>query len=232
MDNLVVEHICNQTARQNPHLVISAPPIHYGFNEHNMDFPGTISIEMDHFIQYCFDLGRSLARQGFQRIIWVNGHGSNSSLCQLVARKVTNETNALSASIDWWNLIQGTISEIRESGLGGIDHACEMETSVYLYLKPDLVYKDKIQDEYTYLRGGPKWMYTDLTASSPVFFMNNWSRMSESGVNGAPSMATKQKGERFTNDAIKNLITIVEDFRNFKTRPRVDHRENLENYEK
>jgi len=41
------------------------PPIHYGFNDHNMDFPGTISISMNNFINYCFDLGASLAHQGF-----------------------------------------------------------------------------------------------------------------------------------------------------------------------
>ena len=225
MDNQAVIHLCNETARLAPHLTLSAPPIHYGFNEHNMDFPGTISIEMQHFIDYCFDVGRSLARQGFQRVIWVNGHGSNSALCQLVARRITNETPALSASIDWWNLIQNTIAEIRESGEGGIDHACEMETSVYLYLKPELVYRDRIKDEYAFSRGGAKWLYPDLTTSSRVFFMNNWSRMSSTGVNGAPSLASRVKGERFISDAIKNLTQIVQEFRDLKVDPRIDHKQ-------
>lgn len=224
MDNVAVITLCEETAARNQDIVLCAPPIHYGFNEHNMDFPGTISIEIQHFIDYLFDLGRSLARQGFQRIIWVNGHGSNSTLCQLVARRVTNETTALSASIDWWNLIQDTMSEIRESGPGGIDHACEMETSVYMYIKPDLVVREKIKDEYASQRGGPKWLYPDLTTSSPVAFMNNWSRMSDSGVNGAPSLATEKKGERFVEDAIQFLGEIVKDFRDLEVAPRIDHR--------
>lgn len=224
MDNQAVVHICDETARRFSNIALSTLPIHYGFNEHNMDFPGTISIEMENFIRYCFDVGRSFARQGFKRIIWINGHGSNSSLCQLVARRVTNETTALSASIDWWNLIQETIREIRESGEGGIDHACEMETSVYLYLKPELVKKEKIKDEYANQRGGPGWLYPDISTSSPVFFMNNWSRMSDTGVNGAPSLATRDKGERFLEDAIKNLGGIVKDFRDLKVAERTDHR--------
>ena len=216
MDNVAVSTVCEETARQNSEIAICAPPIHYGFNEHNMDFPGTISIEIQHFIDYLFDVGKSLARQGFQRIIWVNGHGSNSTLCQLVARRVTNETSALSAAIDWWNLIQNTMREIRESGPGGIDHACEMETSVYMYVDPDLVYTDKINDEYASARGGPSWLYPDLTTSSPVAFMNNWSRMSDTGVNGAPSLATPAKGERFIKDAVASLSEIASDFKRLK----------------
>lgn len=224
MDNLAVTTLCDETARRNPGLALSAPAISYGFNEHNMDFPGTISVEMAHFIDYCFDVGRSFARQGFERIIWVNGHGSNSALCQLVARRVTNETSTLSAAIDWWNLIQETIREIRQSGPGGIDHACELETSVYLHVKPDLVRRDRIRDEYVRSRGGPAWLYPDLTMSSPVSFMNNWSRMSASGVNGAPSLASAAKGERFLNDAIEKLQIIAREFRDLEATPRVDHK--------
>jgi creatinine amidohydrolase len=224
MDNLAVTTLCDETARRNPGVALSVPAISYGFNEHNMDFPGTISVEMAHFVDYCFDVGRSFARQGFTRIVWVNGHGSNSGLCQLVARRLTNETNALSASIDWWNLIQETMQEIRQSGPGGIDHACEMETSVYLYIKPDLVRRDRIRDEYARARGGPAWLYPDLTTSSPVAFMNNWSRMSTSGVNGAPSLASAAKGERFLSDAIDRLQAIVREFRDLEVAPRVDHK--------
>jgi creatinine amidohydrolase len=225
MDNRAAIHVCNESARLSPHLSLSAPPIHYGFNEHNMDFPGTISIEINHFIDYCFDIGKSFAIQGFRRIIWVNGHGSNSALCQLVARRVTNETAALSASVDWWNLIQNTIEKIRESGKGGIDHACEMETSVYLFLDPKLVYRDKIQDEYASSRGGSDWFYPDLTTNSPIFFMNSWSRLSNTGVNGAPSLASSDKGEQFISDAVENLTRIMEEFRDLKITPRFDHKQ-------
>ena len=141
-----------------------------------------------------------------------------------MARRLTNETNALSAAIDWWNLIQETMQEIRQSGPGGIDHACEMETSVYLYIKPDLVRRDRIRDEYARARGGPAWLYPDLTTSSPVAFMNNWSRMSTSGVNGAPSLASAAKGERFLSDAIDRLQAIVREFRDLEVAPRVDHK--------
>ena len=34
---------------------MSVPPIHYGFNEHNMGFPGTVTVEVEHFMDYVYD---------------------------------------------------------------------------------------------------------------------------------------------------------------------------------
>src|SRR4051794_35029019 len=76
-DNVFAEEICGRAAERAPDAILSVPPIHYGFNDHNMDFPGTISVKMQHFIDYCFDVAASLAHQGFRRIILVNAHGSN-----------------------------------------------------------------------------------------------------------------------------------------------------------
>src|SRR3954454_6720011 len=91
MDNVAVTHICDRAAEQRPDLLLSVPPIHYGFNEHNMDFPGTITVQMETFLNYCADVADSFARQGFTRILFVNGHGSNAGLLNYAARKVTNK---------------------------------------------------------------------------------------------------------------------------------------------
>jgi creatinine amidohydrolase len=88
VDNKIVTWLCDEAARRCPEIILSAPPIHYGFNEHNMGFPGTISVEVEHFIDYVYDVCRSLVRQGHTRIVLVNGHGSNAMPCALVARRI------------------------------------------------------------------------------------------------------------------------------------------------
>jgi len=40
-------------------MVLTAPMIHYGFNEHNMGFPGTITIHEYVFIDFCYDVAHS-----------------------------------------------------------------------------------------------------------------------------------------------------------------------------
>ncbi len=223
-DNLFVEQICNRAAERAHESIVALPPIHYGFNDHNMDFPGTISIKMQHFIDYCFDVGASLAYHGFRRILYVNGHGSNGPLCNLIARRITNETEALAGSINHWELAYDVIIGQAEAGPKGVDHACEWETSEYLYLKPELVQMDKAVDEYASDRGGPRWLYPHLSGGTWVYFMNNWSRMSESGVNGAATLGTAKKGEVMIEATIERLIEVARGFKEMPTAPRVDHR--------
>jgi creatinine amidohydrolase len=224
-DNLFVEQICNRAAERAPDALVALPPIHYGFNDHNMDFPGTITIKMQHFMDYCFDVGASLAYHGFRRILYVNGHGSNGPLCNLVARRLVNETEALAGSINHWELAFDAIMSVVEAGPKGVDHACEWETSEYLYLKPELVQMDKALDEYAPDRGGPRWLYPNVAGGATwVYFMNNWSCMSESGINGAATLGTPEKGKVMIETTIERLIEVARDFKALPTAPRVDHR--------
>src|SRR5256885_1603135 len=47
--------ICLKAAEKMPNESIVLPPVYYGFNEHHLDFPGTITIDWNHFIDYVFD---------------------------------------------------------------------------------------------------------------------------------------------------------------------------------
>ena len=99
VDNLLVEHVTEEAARRSEGRILTVPMIHYGFNEHNMGFPGTISVREYVFIDYCYDVAHSFVRQGFDRIVFVNGHGSNQMLCNLAARRINNTTAALAGAL-------------------------------------------------------------------------------------------------------------------------------------
>src|ERR671912_882298 len=71
------------------------PSVYYAFNEHHLDFPGTISVRGETFIQYVTDIGRSLAHHGFRKVLLVNGHGSNVPYLDIAARNISNETDAI-----------------------------------------------------------------------------------------------------------------------------------------
>ena len=224
VDNVITIHVCNAVAERSNRTVVAMPPIHYGYNDHNMDFPGTISIKMQHFIDYCFDVGASLAYQGFKHMIFVNAHGSNASLCDLIARRLTVETDSLAASVNHWQVGWDVISAQLEGGPYAADHACEWETSEYLYIDPSKVQMDKAVDEIPAMRGGPRWLYPSLSDSRKVFFMNYWSRMNDSGVAGTPTLATAEKGRAMVEGTIERLLEVANEFRALEIKPRVDHR--------
>src|SRR6476620_8037827 len=150
VDNVLVEHVTDEAALRSAGAILVAPMIHYGFNEHNMGFPGTISIRENVFLDFCYDVAHSFTRQGFDRIIFVNGHGSNQMLCNLAARRINNTTRALAGAVAHWALAREAVDRLRESEFpGGMAHACEFETAMYMYLKPDLVQRDKMTPRET-----------------------------------------------------------------------------------
>jgi len=223
VDVVQVQHVCDEAARRAPDVLVAAPPVHYGFSEHVMDFPGTMNIRPEVLIEYLFDIGRSFARQGFARMVLVNGHGSNRPICEIVARRITNETPAYCATLGHFSLAQDVLKEIRESPVGGTAHACEAETSEYMYLRPDLVRADRIQDEFA--PDYRPWRCDDFTEpSGPVHFMEFWSQRSTSGTEGAPSLASAEKGRRLLEASIAKLIEFGRWWRDLTFPPRVDHR--------
>jgi creatinine amidohydrolase len=77
------------------------------------------------------------------------------------------------------------VGELRESGRGGMGHACELETSIYLAIDPDAV------DE----RGYPDGEYAFMDwADGPLKVMPWWSSFSATGVQGDATKATAEKG--------------------------------------
>ncbi len=199
------------------------PSVQYAFNEHHLDFPGTIAVQGPTFINYITDIGNSLAHHGFKKILLVNGHGSNVPFLDIAARNITNHSDAICAMVPWWSLVpRPLLAELRESEFpGGMAHGCELETSVLLYLCGHLVQMDKAEKDLPVQRS--EYFYWDLQAPSPVFFQEFFSRYSRTGTTGDPTKATVEKGRRFTEAVIEQLIKVIRELRARVIEPRHDH---------
>jgi creatinine amidohydrolase len=199
------------------------PPVYYSFNEHHLDFPGTIAIKGETIINYVTDIGISLAYHGFRKILLVNGHGSNVPFLDIAARNITNKTEAICAMASWWSLIpRDLLTRLRESEFpGGMAHGCELETSVLLHLRGDLVQIDKAEKDISFQP--TEFFYWDLQSASPVFFQEWFSRYSRTGTVGDPTKATAEKGRLFVEAVVERMIALIREFRERKIAPRVDH---------
>src|SRR5690348_13527751 len=206
-----------------PEEAILMPSVYYAFNVHHLDFPGTIAVEGETFINYVTDIGLSLAHHGFRKILLVNGHGSNVPFLDVAARNITNRSEAVCAMVSWWSLIPRELfRELRESEYpGGMAHGCELETSVLLHLRPDLVQMEKAEKDINFQR--TEFFFWDLEGGTPVFFQEWFSRYSKTGTVGDPTKASALKGERFVNAVIDRMVALLRDFRAREIGKRVDH---------
>ena len=229
VDVVLATEICERAVAQIPVEAVLIPAVTHGYSPHHMDFPGTITIRWDTFINYVKDVCLSLAHHGFTRILIVNGHGSNAAPLEMAARLTVVETEGrvLCASVNHWGVrkLREEGKKIRTSDYGGTSHAGEYETSLYLALRPDLVEMAKAVDERTPL---PPSFQNDLLAgkrpdAAVAYLMPYWSTMSSSGVRGDATKATREKGKQFLEAAVEGLIELVREFKAMTLPPRQDH---------
>jgi len=210
--------IAHGAGRQIPEQVLVLPTVCYGYTGHVMDFPGTINNHYTHFIEHVLDITKSLAYHGFKKILLLNGHGSNMPNLDLVARRTNLETDAECILAAWWNLLtvdKEFLPRWRQSKFpGGCAHACELETSLYLYLDGDDVRKDKIRsDVISFNEEKSPFNWVDLFAAGPATIVSWTSSYSETGVLGAAELATAEKGREVYEEAVRQLTRFISWFR-------------------
>lgn len=223
VDNYLARQVSIGAAELVPNDVLVMPNIPYGFNTHHMDFPGQITINGRTFIEYCLSVTKSLVYHGFQKIIIVDGHGSNMPFLDIVARQTNIESKgtALCTALIHTSLAKDVAGKIRDSGRGGMGHACEWETSMYLHLNEGEVRKDKIVDEYDLPDSEFHW--NELQDPSSILMMEWWTTFSKSGVSGSATLSSKEKGKILYDVTVERLARLVKEFKAREIRPRHDN---------
>jgi creatinine amidohydrolase len=140
----------------------------------------------------------------------------------LVARRTNLETDAECILAAWWNLLtvdKEFLPRWRQSKFpGGCAHACELETSLYMYLDGDNVRQDQIRNgTISFNEENSPFNWVDLFAAGPATIISWTSSYSETGVLGEAELATPEKGRQAYEEAVKQLVRFVSWF---KDRPK------------
>lgn len=210
-DTDIVTAVATGVERKRPREILCLPTLWPGHSTHHLFFPGTMSVSQMPYIQLLVDLSRSILNLGAKKIFLLNGHGGNDIPARAALRELKSEspkTRFVFAS--YWSLAAETITQVRESGPGGLGHACEMETSIMLHLCPDRV-KMKLAK-----RDGPRhtdpYRKSDMQYGRPVYFVNEFNEISKTGVVGQPDLASAQKGKRFLDGIVTEVTAFVDEF--------------------
>lgn len=221
-DNLIITRIVEGVSAAIPAEVLLLPTIPFGFNEHHKDFPGVIYIQPETLMHFVADVAGSLAHHGFRRILILNGHGSNHPVLDLAARKTVIKTECLCVSASYWNLMPDTLRAERRSAVGGMAHAGELETSIYLYFDPQHVQLDKARQAIVHTQES-RYLNLDLAGGARAMVMQWWSAQSEDGTMGDPTVADAERGKLFFEAAVRETVGLVREIRRISLKPRHDH---------
>ncbi|MEX1020929.1 MAG: creatininase family protein [Litorilinea sp.] len=230
VDNVLCGNIALEAGRRAPEKILVAPLIPYGFNVHAFDFPGTLHVPRSPFVDYVVDVCKSFAYHGFKRIILFDGHGSNMPPLNLVARRISAETDAVCGCLIWPTLLKVDPDHMqtwRESRIpGGCAHACELETSAYLHFAPERVQMDKAEDNIAWynLSENSRFGAVDILTGGGILSVVEWtSTYTPQGVMGQATLGTAEKGKIVVDETADRLVQFVGMFQKWSMPEREDH---------
>ncbi|MEM1275489.1 MAG: creatininase family protein [Pseudomonadota bacterium] len=208
-DAVIAEEIARQGAEASSADVLVLPTQTIGKSTEHLAYPGTLTLETKTLLDLWTEIGVSVARAGVRKIVFLNAHGGQPQVMQIVARELRVREAMLAVSANWWDCgyPEGVIPA--EEAAHGI-HGGQSETSLMLHFRPDLVRMDQAEDfrPRTYdvhadnrllrLTGAPAaaWMAQDIH---------------QAGVAGNAAAATAEIGAEIANVAIQGLATLLEE---------------------
>lgn len=213
-DSMTAQHIAHMAATQAGDAgteVIVAPPVWWGYSRDHLGFPGTLTLSHRTLTNLLVELGQSVTANGFSRVLFLNGHGSNDRLLYYVLRDIQDATPTpcALAAVTYWKLASDVVAAKRESTTGGMAHACEFETSLMLNSNPELVQMDLAVDERA--NEYSRYRRQELLASGPVMAPDRFRDLTRSGVVGDPSLATADKGLEWSTAIAAGTADLIHD---------------------
>jgi len=124
-DNQIPASICGRIVDKVNAFI--APAVNYGITKSLLPYPGSVTVLPDTFERYVFEVATGLADAGFQRIVFMNGHGGNTEALKNVSFRIFREKKTYSAVLDWWTLCAEEIKQVY-GHVGG--HAGTDETAM------------------------------------------------------------------------------------------------------
>ncbi len=204
VDISIPYHLAIHTADAiNDFPVIVAPPLMYGFTHYNMGEVVTITLGLELFINCLCDISRSIWKNGFQRIIMLNGHGGNMAPNWTASVKLAEE-DVWALAITYWNMAPDELLAMSEADEGSIGHGGEWETSLQLYLRNNLVDMNlAVKDEWRMKFSKDVQRYAQFPERR---------REMANGVMGDPHVASAEKGGRIFNVFVDRLATLCREY--------------------
>lgn len=201
IDSVLGETVALRTARliAAQDNVVVLPCLWTGLSEHHMSLGGTVTLDFPTFFNLIRCVLESVTRQGFRRIVVLNGHGGNENALRVAIGEISPKLNVPIVQFTYWYAAEKVIAPLLERQ-DNLWHACEAETSMYMSLRPELVAEERIR--LAEVNCSPT--VADLVGGG-IYRWCSAQSYSSAGVQGYPSAANREKGERLLTAIAEDL---------------------------
>lgn len=179
-------------------------------NEH-LRAPGTLTLPASTLIDAWTELGLSVARAGVKKIVVVNSHGGNEEIMGIVTRELRVRENMLAVKTSWQRFGRPAGMYSGREDRYGI-HGGDVETSLMLHFRPDLVDMSKAEDFVSHVERAEKELALLRHTGTHAFA---WlaGDLNPNGVVGEAGLATAEKGRLTAEHQADGFIRLLRDIR-------------------
>lgn len=211
VDTICIEAVAQGTTLSIPDQAYCLPVMPYGVSTHRSSFAATMNAGGRAFEDFWVDVIRTLVEKGCDRFYFLSGHGGNCSFLVNVVKYAGERFRRIFCATSFLYLSGpegvASLEKYRQSKIGGMGHACELETSLMLHLRPDLVCMSRVVDDIDFINT-PSY-YMDWVEGGALIANPPWDDDSIYGAYGAGSLATAEKGIIWLNAAIQEKVQHV-----------------------
>lgn len=204
-DTFQVEAIARsacQKASERGARVVVLPALPYGTETNQMRFPMAMNLNPSTVARVIGDLVQSLETHGVRRCLLLNGHGGNDLKWYL--RELYGKTSVHLFLCNWWKVAADQYARIfPEVGAG--DHAGDLETSLIMHLRPELVDLSTADD------GAMAPTRFEAVNKGWVEITRPWHLLTSNSGAGDPRPANAEKGRAVTDIVTDRLASFLHD---------------------
>ncbi|MEM7558916.1 MAG: creatininase family protein [Planctomycetota bacterium] len=204
-DSLQAWHLADGSCQKANELggrVLQLPVIPYGTETNLREFPLALNLQPSTLSLVLQDLVDSLEQSGIRKLLILNSHGGNDFKPFL--REMYGQTDVQIFLCNWYQMIQDLVAEICEHDE---DHAGEMETSLIMKLRPELV---KLEgDKLAADEGARRPLRFEALKNGWVGLSRPWHLLTTNSGSVNPHSATAEKGEHIYQEVVARVGTFL-----------------------
>ncbi len=208
-DTLIVQAIAEGIKLATPDSVVCLPAWPYGVSTHTRQFPGTLNLGGRVFEDFFLAVVARLVQLKAEMIFFSNAHGGNHSFLVNIVKYAGEQWPRAFVATEYLHTTGPELEAYRSTPRGGMGHGCELETSLVLHLRPDLVHMDRTRTEMDFI-STPNF-YMDWIEGGRLIANPPWTDDTVTGIYGDPTPATAEKGALWLRAAIKEKVQLLEE---------------------